>query len=145
MDNPNSAKEEFKCIAVFVQVKEVKRVECGKFKCVKGKKYRVEDLNYPSFAVPLQTASRKRVVKYTRILTNVGTPATYKVSISLKIRGVKITVEPEELTFVKKNEKKTYTVTFTALSKPSGTNRFARLTWSGGKYVVSSPIAFSWE
>ena len=28
MDNPNSAKEEFKCIAVFVQVKEVKGAEC---------------------------------------------------------------------------------------------------------------------
>ncbi|KAL8230952.1 hypothetical protein R6Q57_000730 [Mikania cordata] len=97
------------------------------FECVKGKKYRAEDLNYPSFAVPLST-SGQTVVKYTRTLTNVGTPNTYKVSTSSKKPSVKISVEPEELTFVKKNEKKVYTVTFT-----------------GGKYVVSSPIAFTWD
>lgn len=36
----------------------IKKFSSGKFKCDKGKKYRVEDLNYPSFAVPLMTASR---------------------------------------------------------------------------------------
>lgn len=121
------------------------------FTCSMGKKYRVEDLNYPSFAVPLLTdsgegggSSAPTVVKYTRSLTNVGTPATYTVSISSKIRAVKITVEPETLTFIKQNEKKVYTVTFTASSMQSGTTSFASLAWSGGKYVVNSPIAFSW-
>ncbi|KAI3726630.1 hypothetical protein L1987_66429 [Smallanthus sonchifolius] len=117
----------------------------GRFKCIKGKKYKVEDLNYPSFAVPLPTSSRLTVVKYTRTLTNVGTPATYKVSTSSKTHAVKIKVEPEELIFVKKNEKKMYTVTFTATSMPPGTSSFGSLAWYGGKYVVSSPIAFSWN
>ncbi|KAL8230951.1 hypothetical protein R6Q57_000729 [Mikania cordata] len=114
------------------------------FECVKGKKYRAEDLNYPSFAVPLSTSGHT-VMKYTRTLTNVGTPTTYKVSTSSKTPAVKISVEPEELTFVKKNEKKVYTVTFTAASMPPGTENFGRLVWSGGKYVVSSPIAFTWD
>ncbi|XP_076928694.1 subtilisin-like protease SBT1.7 [Bidens hawaiensis] len=117
----------------------------GSFKCVKGKKYREEDLNYPSFAVPLPAVSGQTVVKYTRTLTNVGTPMTYKVSSSLKTDSVKIKVEPEELTFIKKNEKKMYSVTFIAGSMPLGTTSFGHLTWSGGKYVVTSPIAFSWD
>ncbi|PWA47999.1 Peptidase S8/S53 domain-containing protein [Artemisia annua] len=123
----------------------------GNSTCIAGKKYRIEDLNYPSFAVPLHTASGKgggskapTVVKYTRSLTNVGTPATYKVSVVSKMQAVKINVEPEELTFIRKNEKKVYTVTFTASSRESGTTGFASLAWSGGKYVVRSPIAFSW-
>ncbi|KAI7742117.1 hypothetical protein M8C21_007258 [Ambrosia artemisiifolia] len=115
------------------------------FECVKGKKYRVEDLNYPSFEVPLSAASGQTVVKYTRTLTNVGTPETYKVSTLSKTHAVKIKVEPEELTFIEKNEKKVYTVTFTATSMPPNTTGYGRLAWSGGKYVVSSPIAFIWE
>nr|XP_043635101.1 subtilisin-like protease SBT1.7 [Erigeron canadensis] len=121
----------------------------GEFACIKGKKYRVEDLNYPSFAVPLPKASNgssgQTIVKYTRTLTNVGTPETYRVVVSSKTVAVKIKVEPEVLKFVKKNEKKVYTVTFTATSLPSGSISYGRLVWTGGKYTVSSPIAFSWE
>ncbi|KAK1433441.1 hypothetical protein QVD17_10351 [Tagetes erecta] len=114
------------------------------FECVKGRNYRAEDLNYPSFGVPFPTTSGRTIVKYTRTLTNVGTPETYKVSTLSKTHAVKIVVEPEELTFKTKNEKKVYTVTFTATSKPVGTARFGRLAWSSGKYVVNSPIAFEW-
>ncbi|XP_057490161.1 subtilisin-like protease SBT1.7 [Actinidia eriantha] len=121
------------------------------YTCEVGKKYRLGDFNYPSFAVPLQTASGQgggssaaTVVKYTRTLTNVGTPATYKVSVSSETQAVKITVEPESLTFTEPNEKKTYTVAFTVSSMPSGTNIFARLEWSDGKHIVGSPVAFSW-
>ncbi|KAI3726633.1 hypothetical protein L1987_66432 [Smallanthus sonchifolius] len=112
------------------------------FECDKGKKYRPEDLNYPSFEVPLPTAAGRTIVKYTRTLTNVGTPETYKVSTLSKTRAVTMVVEPEELTFTKENEKKVYTVTFTATSMPPNTTQFGRLEWSGGKYIVSSPIAF---
>ncbi|KAI3726634.1 hypothetical protein L1987_66433 [Smallanthus sonchifolius] len=115
------------------------------FECVKGKKYRAEDLNYPSFGVPLLTAAGQTIIKYTRTLTNVGTPETYKVSTSSKTHAVKIVVEPEELIFLRKNEKKVYTVTFIAASMPPGTTSFVRLAWSGGKYVVNSPIALTWE
>lgn len=121
------------------------------FTCDSAKKYNLGDLNYPSFAVPFETTSGKgggssaaAVIKYTRTLTNVGSPAAYKVSVSSETRSVKIEVEPETLDFTRPNEKKNYTVTFTATSLPSGTTSFARIEWLGGKYIVSSPVAFSW-
>ena len=122
------------------------------YTCDSSKKYSLEDFNYPSFAVPLNTTSDERggngapsiSVKYTRTLTNVGTPATYKVSVSSQDPSVKILVEPESLTFSEQNEKKSYTVTFNTISMPSGTTSFAHLNWSDGKHIVGSPIAFSW-
>ncbi|XP_043712317.1 subtilisin-like protease SBT1.7 [Telopea speciosissima] len=129
------------------------------FTCDTNKKYSVTDLNYPSFSVVLQTAidggggsgsgsgsstSKSTVVKHTRTLTNVGSPGTYKVSLSSETQSVKISVQPESLTFSAANEKKMYTVTFTATSMPSGTNSFGHLEWSDGKHIVGSPIAFSW-
>ncbi|KAM1730899.1 hypothetical protein PS1_016879 [Malus domestica] len=122
------------------------------FTCDTSKKYSLRDFNYPSFAVPLETSSGKgggtgasTTVKYTRTLTNVGTPGTYEVSVSSQAPSVKISVKPQSLTFSQAYEKKTYTVTFVAGSSPSGTNSFARLAWSDGKHTVGSPIAFSWN
>lgn len=140
----------FLCALNYSSIK-IKTLTDHDFTCDLGKKYSVGNLNYPSFAVPLQTASGRgggsgapTIVKYTRTLTNVGTPTTYKVLVSSVIKAVKITVEPQVLTFGQLNEKKSYTVTFTASSMPSGTNSFGRLEWLGGNYVVSSPIALSW-
>ncbi|PKI42616.1 hypothetical protein CRG98_036998 [Punica granatum] len=128
----------------------IKRATNRDFTC-SGKKYRVEDLNYPSFAVPFETASSRTggagstsMVKYTRTLTNVGSPGTYKASISSGTPTVKISVEPGMLSFGGMNEKKSYTVMFVASSMPSGTISFAHLEWSDGKHKVRSPIAFSW-
>ncbi|XWS41808.1 hypothetical protein CRYUN_Cryun17cG0114700 [Craigia yunnanensis] len=115
------------------------------FSCDASKKYRVTDLNYPSFAVNFDAImGGSNVVKYTRTLTNVGSPGTYKVSISPETSGVKISIEPETLSFSQANEKKSYTITFTGSSQPSNTFNFARLEWSDGKYTVGSPIAVSW-
>lgn len=129
---------------------QIKTVTKGDYTCDHTKKYSLGDFNYPSFAVPLETASSSEggadassTVKYTRTLTNVGEPATYKVSVSSD-PSVKISVQPESLSFSEAYEKKTYTVTFTANSQPSGTTSFARLEWSDGKHAVGSPIAFSW-
>ncbi|KAK7410080.1 hypothetical protein VNO78_00579 [Psophocarpus tetragonolobus] len=129
---------------------QMKLVARRNFSCTKRKKYRVEDLNYPSFAVPFNTAygvkdgSKKPTsVHYTRTLTNVDAPATYKVSVS-QTPSVNIVVQPQTLSFKALNEKKNYTVTFTSSSKPSGTTSFAYLEWSDGKHKVTSPIAFSW-
>nr|DAD41447.1 TPA_asm: hypothetical protein HUJ06_015770 [Nelumbo nucifera] len=113
------------------------------FTCDESKKYSVTDLNYPSFAVSF-TQGGTTTVKYTRTLTNVGTPGTYKVSVSSQTETVKILVEPDTLSFSQPNEKKTFTVTFSGGSLPSGTTSFARLEWSDGKHIVGSPIAFSW-
>ncbi|KAK7321652.1 hypothetical protein VNO77_32496 [Canavalia gladiata] len=122
------------------------------FTCDSRKEYRVEDFNYPSFAVPLETASgigggsyAPKTVRYSRVLTNVGTPGTYKASVlSSRSSSVKIVVEPQTLSFTGLYEKKSYTVSFTYTSMPSGTNDFARLEWTDGNHRVASPIAISW-
>ena len=120
------------------------------FTCDTHKKYSVADLNYPSFAVPLQTPlggggeGSSTVVKHTRTLTNVGSPSTYKVSIFSESESIKISVEPGSLSFSELNEKKSFKVTFTATSMPSNTNIFGRIEWSDGKHVVGSPIVVSW-
>ncbi|GFP97519.1 subtilisin-like protease [Phtheirospermum japonicum] len=118
----------------------IKLVTKQDYTCKVDTEYRVADLNYPSFSVPLQTASGP----YTRTVTNVGNAATYNVSVSGGIDAVKIVVVPEVLEFSSQNEKKAYTVIFTANSMPSGTTSFARLEWSDGKHIVGSPIVFSW-
>lgn len=130
---------------------EIKQATNRDFACLSSKTYSLGDVNYPSFSVPFETASgtwggvgATSTVKYTRTLTNVGTPTTYMVSVSSQSTSVKILVEPESLSFSRQYEKKSYVVTFTASSMPSGTTSFARLQWSDGKHVVGSPIAFSW-
>ncbi|XVE95004.1 hypothetical protein REPUB_Repub02eG0059100 [Reevesia pubescens] len=130
---------------------QIKSTTHRDFTCETSKKYTLGDFNYPSFSVPLKTASGKEggagisgTIKYTRTLTNVGAPATYKVSLYSQTKAVKISVEPATLSFSAQYEKKSYTVTFTASSMPSGTTSFARLEWSEGKHIVGSPIAFSW-
>ncbi|KAG6400340.1 hypothetical protein SASPL_137166 [Salvia splendens] len=129
----------------------IKLIAKQEHQCKTGVKYSVADLNYPSFAVPFETASGPRggssaptVVKYTRTLTNVGGPSTYKVSVSQETNSAKIQVQPSVLSFSTPNEQKTYTVTFAATSMPSGTSSFAHLEWSDGKHTVGSPIVFSW-
>lgn len=127
---------------------QINSVARRQFTCDASRKYSVNDLNYPSFAVNIDPtrmgSGGTSVFKYTRTLTNVGSPGTYKVSMSSETTAVKISVEPPTLQFGEVNEKKTYTVTFSASSMASNTNSFGRLEWSDGKRTVGSPIAFSW-
>ncbi|XP_021735084.1 subtilisin-like protease SBT1.7 [Chenopodium quinoa] len=125
------------------------------FSCDSAKDYRISDFNYPSFAVSFKTgpttdaagspSSGPTVVKHTRTLTNVGPPGSYQVTVTSQAPEVKISVEPEILSFSKMNDKKSYTVTFSTGPMPSDTMRFARIDWADGKHVVASPIAFSWS
>ncbi|MED6198850.1 hypothetical protein PIB30_070417 [Stylosanthes scabra] len=140
----------FFCALNYTQF-QIKLAARRDFTCDSRKNYRVEDFNYPSFAVPLETASgigggsnAPTSVQYKRILTNVGSGGTYKASVSSLSPSVKIVVEPETLSFTQLYEKKSYTVTFTSPSMPSGTNSFAYLEWSDGNHKVVSPIAISW-
>ncbi|GLT40159.1 hypothetical protein SLA2020_143140 [Shorea laevis] len=128
---------------------QIKQVTNRDFTCDSSKNYSLADFNYPSISVPLQSDSGKKggasvtsTLKYSRTLTNVGSPGTYEVSVVSQTKAVRISVEPTSLSFSKKYEKKSYTVTFTASSMPSGTASFASLVWSDGKHTVSSPIAF---
>ncbi|CAI8588768.1 unnamed protein product [Vicia faba] len=113
------------------------------YTCDPKKQYSVTNLNYPSFAVVFK--SEHDEIKHTRTLTNVGAAGTYKVSVKSNVASVKISVEPEVLSF-KKNEKKSYTVTFTtSRSEQNNTRSFGSLEWSHEKTVVRSPIGFSWK
>ncbi|XP_058228037.1 subtilisin-like protease SBT1.7 [Rhododendron vialii] len=125
------------------------------YTCDPTVKYSLTNLNYPSFSVPLQSAVMGRggsasgsvgstVVKYTRTVTNVGAAATYNVSVSLQSESVKVSVEPDSLSFSELNEKKSYTVTFTASSMPSNSFSYGRIEWTDGKHIVGSPIAVTW-
>ncbi|XP_019195343.1 PREDICTED: subtilisin-like protease SBT1.7 isoform X2 [Ipomoea nil] len=122
---------------------QINTVSKRNFTCDSTKKYSAGDLNYPSFAVPL--SGSKSSVKYTRTLTNVGESGAYKVSVSSP-DSVKVSVEPQTLSFTTMNEKKSYTVTFSApAAMASGTNMFGRIEWSDGKHVVGSPVAITWS
>ena len=124
---------------------DIETVARRKFRCDPKKEYSVTNLNYPSFAVVFEGGHGVEEIKHTRTLSNVGAAGTYKVSIKSDAPSVKISVEPEVLSF-KKNEKKLYTITFTAAGlKPNSTQSFGSLEWSDGKTVVRSPIAFSWK
>ncbi|XP_074273225.1 subtilisin-like protease SBT1.7 [Silene latifolia] len=128
----------------------IKHTTNQEYNCSSKKTCRIEDLNYPSFSVALETSTERRAsneattVKYIRTLTNVGTPAIYKASVSSNSKAVKITVEPNSLSFNAVQEKKSFTVTISAISMPSGTTSFDHLTWSDGKHTVTSPIAYTW-
>ncbi|XP_045812225.1 subtilisin-like protease SBT1.7 [Trifolium pratense] len=124
---------------------DIEIVARRKYTCDPDKQYSVTDLNYPSFAVVFEGGHGAEEIKHTRTLTNVGAAGTYKVSIKSDAPSVKISVEPNVLSF-KANEKKLYTITFrTSGSKPSSSQSFGSLEWSDGKTVVRSPIAFSWK
>ncbi|KAK9002856.1 hypothetical protein V6N11_060433 [Hibiscus sabdariffa] len=138
-------------VAAFSSRDEIKGVTGMEFTCETSKNYTLGDFNYPSFSVPLKTSSATEgdtsvssTMTYTRTLTNVGAPATYKVSFYSQTQAVKTSVEPATLSFSEQYEEKSYTVTFRASSMPTGSTSFARLEWSDGKHIVGSPIAYSW-
>ncbi|KAE8677139.1 Subtilisin-like protease SBT1.7 [Hibiscus syriacus] len=101
------------------------------------------ELNYPSFSVLF---GNKRVVRYTRELTNVG-PArsTYKVTVNGP-STVAISVRPRALTFRAVGEKKRYTVAFVAKSwtSPMAKPEFGSIMWGNARNQVKSPVSFSW-
>ncbi|WZZ03385.1 hypothetical protein YC2023_089306 [Brassica napus] len=101
-------------------------------------------LNYPSFSVLF---GGKRVVRYTREVTNVGAPnSVYKVVVN-GAPSVGISVKPSKLSFRSVGEKKRYTVTFVSKKGVSLTNKaeFGSITWSNPQHQVRSPVAFSWN
>ncbi|KAF7061053.1 hypothetical protein CFC21_067784 [Triticum aestivum] len=113
--------------------------------CSPNRTYSVAALNYPSFSATFPAAGGTE--KHTRTLTNVGKPGTYKVTASAAAASgtaIKVSVEPSTLSFSKVGEKRSYTVSFAAGGRPSGTNGFGRLVWSSDHHVVASPILATW-
>jgi Fibronectin type-III domain/Subtilase family len=101
------------------------------------------NLNYPSFSVVF---GKKRVVKYTREVTNVGAAES---SYVVKVSGpefVSATVKPTKLIFKKSGQKARYSVTFVSKSKANTTNNaFGWISWVNSEQIVRSPVAYSWE
>ncbi|XP_058772825.1 subtilisin-like protease SBT1.7 [Vicia villosa] len=132
----------FLCASNYSPV-DIEIVARRKYTCDPKKQYSVTELNYPSFAVVFEGGNNE--IKHSRTLTNVGAAGTYKVSVKSDVPSVKISVEPEVLSF-KENEKKSYIVTFTtSTSEQNITQSFGSLEWFDGKIVVRSPIAFRWK
>ncbi|KAK6245221.1 hypothetical protein SCA6_008311 [Theobroma cacao] len=104
------------------------------------------DLNYPSFIAFFNDRDAKRnsktVKEFQRTVTNVGEgSSTYKATVT-PINGVKVTVEPDQLVFKEKNDKKNFKLSVEAPSQLDEAVSFGYLTWEdiGGKHVVRSPI-----
>ncbi|KAG0600594.1 hypothetical protein M758_11G046100 [Ceratodon purpureus] len=112
---------------------------------------RVEDLNYPSFAVIFtQPPSVLSIsMNMTRTVTNVGNAnATYMAQIVQPANTV-IKVYPDVLSFNALNEKKSFTVEVTTVNAPSATESnipvftFGYLVWTDGVRTVQSPISIT--
>ncbi|XP_061368549.1 subtilisin-like protease SBT1.8 [Gastrolobium bilobum] len=100
-------------------------------------------LNYPSFSVLF---GGKRVVRYTRTLTNVGDAGSvYHVAVDGP-STVGITVNPTRLVFGKVGEKRRYTATFVSKKGADASVRsgFGSIMWSNAQHQVRSPVAFAW-
>lgn len=117
------------------------------FTCDPKVKYSVANVNYPSFAIPLQSGggNGSTILKYTRTLTNVGPAATYNASVNMQNESVKVMVEPSSLTFSQVNDKQSYTVQFTVSSLPLKSFSYGSIEWGDGKHVVKSSIVISWR
>lgn len=96
------------------------------------------NLNYPSFSVVL--SSSKKVIKYKRVVTNVGSSvdAVYSAKIDSP-PGVEISVSPDKLVFSAENKTQTYEITF-ATQTSQTRFRFGSIEWRDGVYTVRSPI-----
>ncbi|XVE55872.1 hypothetical protein DITRI_Ditri03aG0192100 [Diplodiscus trichospermus] len=104
------------------------------------------DLNYPSFISYFNDRNAKpkskTVKEFQRTVTNVGEgSSTYKATVT-PINGVTVTVEPDTLVFMAKNEKKNFKLSIEGPRQLDEAVSFGYLTWedSGGKHVVRSPI-----
>ncbi|WCJ42809.1 Subtilase family protein [Euphorbia peplus] len=100
-------------------------------------------LNYPSFSILFD---RKRVVRYTRELTNVGEAGSvYDVAVTGP-STVGITVKPNRLVFKNVGDKLKYTVTFVAKKDSLQSERygFGSLVWRNAQHQVKSPVSFAW-
>ncbi|KAK7836345.1 subtilisin-like protease sbt1.7 [Quercus suber] len=100
-------------------------------------------LNYPSFSVLF---ANKRIVRYTRVLTNVGAAGSvYDVTVGAPTM-VNVAVKPTKLVFKSVGEKQRYTVTFVAKRGAPKTpmSEFGSIVWSNAQHQVKSPVAFAW-
>ncbi|KAK9697326.1 hypothetical protein RND81_08G030300 [Saponaria officinalis] len=102
-------------------------------------------LNYPSFSVLF---GKSRIVRYTRELTNVGSPGTQYLVHADAPPNVGVKVRPTKLYFRSVGEKKKYTVTFVEKKgtvPPVSKSAFGSVMWFNKKNQVRSPVSFMWN
>ncbi|XP_017430955.1 subtilisin-like protease SBT5.4 [Vigna angularis] len=107
------------------------------FTCPKS--FSLADFNYPTITIPRIEYGQS--VKVSRTVTNVGSPSVYRVRIEAP-PNVAVSVDPAELKFKEKGEKKEFRVSLTLKSKTENTTDFVygSLTWTNHKNRVRSPI-----
>ncbi|MBA0745851.1 hypothetical protein Gogos_008410 [Gossypium gossypioides] len=104
------------------------------------------DLNYPSFIAYFNDknakSSSRTMKEFRRTMTHVGEGSSTYIATVTPIKGVKVTVEPDKLVFMAKNEKKIFKLSIERPSQTAEAVSFGHLTWEviGGKHVVKSPI-----
>lgn len=100
------------------------------------------NINYPSIAIYKDVAATP--INVTRMLTNVGQEKNtlYNVSVAAT-KGLTVNVEPQTLRFTTSNVNLSYQVTFSSSSTTGLEQSFGMITWSNGKYKVSSPFVVS--
>ncbi|CAB4280329.1 unnamed protein product [Prunus armeniaca] len=95
------------------------------------------NLNLPSITIP----NLKRTATVTRTVTNVGhINSKYKALVQAP-PGIKMTVEPQTLSFNITTQILPFKVTFFTTQKLHGDYKFGSLTWTDGEHLVRSPIA----
>ncbi|KAF8034013.1 hypothetical protein BT93_C0327 [Corymbia citriodora subsp. variegata] len=103
--------------------------------------YTLKQLNYPSFSVVFRP--NKKVVRYTREVTNVGdAKSVYRVAVEAP-STVAVRVRPSRLVFGKVGEKQRYSVLFVAKNKTDEAHG-GSITWMNRRHRVRSPVAFLW-
>ncbi|KAK9903143.1 hypothetical protein M0R45_001203 [Rubus argutus] len=99
---------------------------------------KVNDLNYPSFALSIKNPKFINGV-FHRTVTNVGlSNSTYRAKVAATL-GLKISVNPSVLSFTALGQKKSFALT---IKGPIEKSRlaFASLVWDDGAFQVRSPI-----
>lgn len=117
---------------------EIRLISGAKFQCRKTNGS-AGDLNYPSIQL-LVNKKRTFSRKFSRSVTNVGTPvSTYKAAVK-QLPGLKIAVSPSVLSFKSVNEKHSFVVTVTGKVLSDANVTSTSLVWSDGVQSVRSPI-----
>lgn len=138
---------DFLCASNYTN-EQVRVISRSDYSCDPLAQTTVYDLNLPSFAVwyNTNTTTGDKTVTFNRQVTNVGEASTYTVDVAVKDSSkVKVSVDPETLTFGATGESQNYSVTVTlyAISTDNTTSE-ARLVWKDGKHTVASSMGFYW-
>ncbi|KAL1329445.1 hypothetical protein HN51_046560 [Arachis hypogaea] len=129
-----------------IQVITRKKADCSSAK----KAGHAGNLNYPSLSAVFQQYGKKKMsTHFIRSVTNVGEAnSVYKVTIKPPV-GMKVTVEPQTLSFRRVGQKLNFLVRVQARAvklSPGGSSiKSGSIVWSDGKHTVTSPLVVTMQ